>query len=267
MKRLLFVPLLLAAATVPAPAQTRAKPPAAAAEAQPTPTPRAVRAKATPVPVRRAEPVSPVEKKPGFFKKIGNLFTSGRTPKAKPTPAPAEATPTPTPAKRPTRPAPGPVDEGHLPAADLGARPSANVTPPLPGARSTPRPPKPVSTPPAPEVEPPRPVATPAPAPALPTAVIPAPPATVLALDPTPEADTAYQRVRKQAAQDPQVAALGQKLEAAAPGEAHQAAAREYAQALFGKMRELDPAQENWINRMEGATLRRINAGKPFVAE
>jgi hypothetical protein len=32
-------------------------------------------------------------------------------------------------------------------------------------------------------------------------------------------------------------------------------------------MREIDPSQQEWINRMESATIRRIDAGKAFVAE
>lgn len=90
-----------------------------------------------------------------------------------------------------------------------------------------------------------------------------------MATKPKPFDKAAYLRLKSEAARDPQVVKLSEKLDASAPGEAHKAAARDYTKALFSKMRktETNPAQAEWLDRMEAATLRRIDAGKPFVAE
>jgi len=76
-----------------------------------------------------------------------------------------------------------------------------------------------------------------------------------------------YQKVRRQAASDASVAEMGAKLNAMPAGEAQRKAARAYSSALFSKMRQIDPSQTEWFNRMEAATQRRIDAGKPFVAD
>ena len=76
-----------------------------------------------------------------------------------------------------------------------------------------------------------------------------------------------YVATRKKALETPEVVALAGKVNAAAPGDAAKAAAREYTGALFKQIRTLDPEQKEWYDRLEAATLRRIDAGKPFVAE
>jgi len=76
-----------------------------------------------------------------------------------------------------------------------------------------------------------------------------------------------YLETKQQAAQDPKIAELGRKLEAATSGEAHKTAARRYTKALFKKMNELDSSQPDWYRRMEAATMRRIDSGKPISAE
>lgn len=79
---------------------------------------------------------------------------------------------------------------------------------------------------------------------------------------------TRYQETRRKASEDAEVASLGEKLNATTPGDdAHGPAARAYTIALFAKMRDLDPEQADWISRMEAATVRRIDAGKPVFAE
>ncbi len=76
-----------------------------------------------------------------------------------------------------------------------------------------------------------------------------------------------YLKIKREAAADPGVLELSAKLNATAPGSAYKKAARAYSNALFSKMREIDPSQTEWVNRMEAATVRRIDAGKAFVAE
>lgn len=101
------------------------------------------------------------------------------------------------------------------------------------------------------------------------------PPQQQLTLPPAPATAAAtsfnrerYRETRKKAAEDPAVAALGEKLNATTLGEKdHEAAARAYTTALFEKMRTMDPEQADWITRMEAATIRRIEAGQPVIAE
>lgn len=76
-----------------------------------------------------------------------------------------------------------------------------------------------------------------------------------------------YLKAKAEAARDPQVAALATKLEAAQPGEDYKAAARNYTKALFSKIREVDSSQNDWIERLEAATLRRIDEGKAIIVE
>jgi len=76
-----------------------------------------------------------------------------------------------------------------------------------------------------------------------------------------------YLATKKKALETPEIEALSEKLNAAKPGDAYKVAAREYTDALFKAIRKLDPTQKEWYDRLEAATLRRIDAGKPFVAE
>jgi len=118
----------------------------------------------------------------------------------------------------------------------------------------------------APVSNPTEPVA-PAPAPARETAT-PAVP-TAAASGPAASAfdRERYLKAKAEAAQDPQVKALALKLESAQPGEEYKAAARDYTKALFSKIREVDSSQNDWIERLEAATLRRIDEGKAIVVE
>ncbi len=110
--------------------------------------------------------------------------------------------------------------------------------------------------------------------PAEPSAT-PAPPSNAKTEAPSPAAPASvdfdkarYLRVKQQAARDPDVTALGAKVNAATAGsEEYKEAATHYSKALFSKMREIDPAQAAWVDRMEAATHRRIESGKPFVVE
>lgn len=97
-----------------------------------------------------------------------------------------------------------------------------------------------------------------------------APPAAARAVPASPasEFDKArYLKVKHEAAADPGIAELGAKLNATPSGDGYKQAARAYSAALFSKMRKIDPSQTDWFNRMEAATVRRIEAGKPLIAE
>jgi len=76
-----------------------------------------------------------------------------------------------------------------------------------------------------------------------------------------------YLKAKAEAARDPQVKALALKLESAQPGEEYKEAARNYTKALFSKIREVDSSQNDWIERLEAATLRRIDEGKAIVVD
>ena len=76
---------------------------------------------------------------------------------------------------------------------------------------------------------------------------------------------TRYRQIREKAASDSQVAQLREKMITASDSDSRKAAAISYSEALFSKMRALDPALSERIDRMEGATKRRIEAGKPLI--
>ncbi len=266
----------------------------------PTPQPRRVARRPAPTPTPKKEVEKPEETeakatpgRPGFFKRV---FSIGGIPKERPrraaTPEPEEgekaapslATATPAPTARPRRPTPRPTlpeqplydpQEDEVPTAavrgpmiETGNSAYQSGLPPFQSATATRTAPplqppaaieqEPQQQPPAtattqlPSTLPPQqPLATPLPTPA-----------------PLPEFDRElYQKVRKEAAADPAIAAMAEKLDALPVGEAQQAASREYTKALFNKMREIDQSQTDWFNRLEAATLRRIDAGKPFVTD
>jgi hypothetical protein len=119
--------------------------------------------------------------------------------------------------------------------------------------------------------------ATPAPAPVpkatpeLTSAPAPAPAPTVnaastgLPVEATGQEKDHYLQVRAQAATDPQVAGLLQKLHASEPGsDAYKTAAHKYNKAVFSKIRQLDPSLGD-IDRRESAYDRRIDAGKSLA--
>lgn len=264
--------LVLAFCAAPALAQITVTPgepsaPATAQSAQPA------RPEAEKPPVRRAVPVksatpaptatpAPKQKSGGFFGFFRRLFSGGETqksavkstatPKAKPTIAPK------------TTPAP---------KTSASATPKATSPQPTATPKVTPAQPKPTATPsvavtPAPTATP-KPVKSPSR-----KSIAPAPITEGVTDRPIPATanheDANYQKIKQQALKDPNVTALHEKMIStlnAHPegGAAYKAAAAEYTSALFEKMRKLDPANAEQINRKENATKRRIDAGLPIV--
>ncbi|HWL51129.1 MAG TPA: hypothetical protein VNQ90_01745 [Chthoniobacteraceae bacterium] len=243
----------------------------------PTPTPKPVRTRrAAPTPTPTPEKEAEEEKtestgERGFFSRV---FSIGgfheRQPEAETTPeATPEATPTPAEPVRnkavhrsSTPPPPTPQEHeevyaAQLPSIQTGGASYQSGLPPFQAA-AAPSPVNPAaapSTPPAPTATPP--ALSPEPV----VAALPTPP-------PNPELDRErYLKVKKEAAAAPEIAALGEKVNATPPGEGQQKLAREYTKALFKKMESIDGSQQEWFQRLEAATLRRIDAGKPFVAE
>lgn len=212
------------------------------APAQPAATPQATpkgTPKATPKPKPSATP-APTAKP---------VATATPKPTATPVPQPS-ATPTPKPTATPKPMA--------TPAPQPSATPKATATP-KPSATPTP---KPTTTP--------KPTATPAPQPSATPSAKSAPKAAVpVVLEPAvtrASLKNDYQEVKAKALQDPQIATLLQKMQAAPEGsDDYKTAARAYTGALFTKMRKLDPAQEEAFSRKEGAYQRRIEAGKPIL--
>ncbi len=81
-----------------------------------------------------------------------------------------------------------------------------------------------------------------------------------------PDAEKArYREVREKAANNPEVVQLREKMANTSDPEARKVAAMSYSEALFANMRKLDSSLSERIDRMEGATKRRIEAGKPLI--
>jgi len=68
-----------------------------------------------------------------------------------------------------------------------------------------------------------------------------------------------YRQVRSKALEDPNVLKLQDKADTAVNEDEQKAASKQYYKALFGKMRELEPALKDRIDRTEAATLRRLD--------
>lgn len=245
------LPLVLVLCATPAWAQITVTPDSSTAPGA-TPSARSVKREAAAArPIPRAVPVhaavpspSPTpapKRKRGFFSFFWRIFGGGRseektTVEVKPTPKPT-ATPKPKPAPKLT-PTPKPT-----------AKPTAT-----PQASPTPTP-KPTATP--------APTATPKPQPTPEIPVVGNSPQMDL---PKEASEAQYLKIKKQALKDPQVDALLKKMAAAAEDEdAYKAAAHEYVQALFAKMRKLDPSITRKIDTKERATRRFIDSGRPFL--
>ncbi len=251
--------------------------PAPSPEASPKKTPQRTRvAKATPTPEIDEEADKEVASERGFFRRI---FSVGgfheRQPAPETTPEaeaqPEAASPTPAlaapnrPARRSSTPHPTAQPEdpdlyaAGLPSIQTGTTGYQSGLPPFqaaassapvqaPAAPSTPLAPEPATAPPALSPEP---------------VVADLPP-----LPQTVELDRErYLKVKKEAAAAPEIVALSEKFNATPPGDAQKALARDYTKALFKKMESIDNSQLEWFQRLEAATLRRIDAGKPFVTE
>ncbi len=95
-------------------------------------------------------------------------------------------------------------------------------------------------------------------------------PIPVIHSSPTDAEEAQYAKTKQQALKDARVAELHEKMGSilsAHPegGEAYKAAAIEYSEALFSKMRQIDPSNAEQITRKEKATQRRLQAGLPIV--
>lgn len=67
-----------------------------------------------------------------------------------------------------------------------------------------------------------------------------------------------FQETKARALEDKTVRDLQEKADNAAEGDAQRKATREYYETLYNKMRKLDPALKNQIDRTESATMRRL---------
>jgi hypothetical protein len=206
-----------------------------------------------PKPKVLAPPAPTPPPKKGFF---GRVFR-GRE-KVTPPPAP---TPTPAPVTKPKpKPRPKPV------------KPSTDETePPKPSPET--KPPTEAATPPAETTPPsPAPAKPPTEAAATPDAGKPAPkpgkggrnakkgtaekPAEVL------DDATKYKNAHTAAVGDPQIKDLKAKADSAlAEDEAHRATVA-YNKALFRKIRDLDPSLDAYVDKLEQAMMKRLNAEK-----
>ena len=188
-------------------------------------------------------------------------------PKAKPTPPPAPPTPTPAPKVRPKRPKSRPAESTEKPAAEVEPKP--NPASEKPGEESTPPTPKPEgtdanteNTPPAPEGTQPNPDAKTPEAGAAKTvgkkgSKKPAKPEA-----PALDDATKYKNAKATAGEDAAIKELKAKAEnAVQESEAHEASVA-YNRALFRKVRQIDPSLDKYVDGVEAAMMKRLNAEK-----
>ena len=71
-----------------------------------------------------------------------------------------------------------------------------------------------------------------------------------------------YRSVKAKALEDPRIQQLHDRADNAATNAEEQTASTEYYRALFDKMREIEPSLKERIDRMEAATLRRLERNK-----
>lgn len=222
---------------------------------QPTPTPkrglfeRIFKPGKRPIPTATPKPVETPKPKPR------------RTPKPTPTPEEKE---TPQPKRTPK--AKETPEEKETPKPK--STPKSKETPePTPKDVPTPKPPKPTPTPKAKPTPTPESAATAKPAPVekmtndaefVPPAVTPAPAVVGPGPDEYKAERTKYLETREKAEKDSAVAKLREAAELATTPEAIQQAERAYYEALFGKMRKLEPSIKARIDSMEKATLNRL---------
>jgi hypothetical protein len=89
-----------------------------------------------------------------------------------------------------------------------------------------------------------------------------APPATDDFLKEEARQRARYREVKDRALKDSRILELRDNADATVEPVAHAAAAKAYYKALFNKMRQIDPSITARIDRMEAATLRRLDAGE-----
>lgn len=224
MKFALALGLALALAIPFSPAQETAHAP------KPSPT-RANVVRAKPAPTPAETPAETKKEKRKFWEW---LFPP-RKPKASPSPEPA---PSPTPKPRAT---PRPASAKAASAASAASTASTPASTPRP--RATPESANTFSD------------AIPfvAPDPGEPAPALPDP------LQEEAEKER-YREVRTKALEDPAILKLQQTADTAAQGNPQKTASKAYYKALFQKMRALDPSLKERIDRMEAATLRRVES-------
>ncbi len=159
-------------------------------------------------------------------------------PKPKATPAPVEGTtPAPAPGETPTPESETPKPEAPKPEAGT---PPAEADPAKPPAETT-------------EGEQPKTTGKPG---KPPKGTKPQPPEPVL------DDATKYTNARTKAVEDAQIKELKNKADSAiAEDEAHRASVA-YNKALFRKIRQLDPSLEGYVEKLEDAMMKRLNAEK-----
>jgi len=229
---------------------------------------KAAKPEASATPAASPSPTAtPKPKKPSLLDRLNPFQRHEKKPKATPTPA-ATATPAPT-----AKPSPTPKEEKHSTRKHKAApeptpEPTATATPkphrkprPTPtteAAESTPTPaPKKSDEAPAtgmnsplpfsPEATAAEPEATPATAPSLPSGI-----------DDEVVLKARYSAVKSQALEDKDILALQDKADAARDQDTQRSLTKAYYRALFDKMRTIDPSLKDRIDRIETATMKRL---------
>ncbi|MGC3990079.1 MAG: hypothetical protein QM796_10450 [Chthoniobacteraceae bacterium] len=229
---------------------------------------KAAKPEASATPAPSATPsATPKPKKPSLLDRLNPFQHHEKKPKATPTPA-ASATPAPTPTAV-AKSSPTPREEKR--SSRKHAKAAAEATPePTPSATPKPRR-KPRPTP-TPEETP---AATPAPKKSddAPTTGMNAPlPFSPEATATKPEANSSlpagidnevvikarYSAVKSQALEDKDILALQDKADAARDPDTQRSLTKAYYRALFDKMRDIDPTLKDRIDRIEAATIKRL---------
>lgn len=79
-----------------------------------------------------------------------------------------------------------------------------------------------------------------------------------------------FQEVKAKALEDKKIQELQDKADSAGDDAAQRKASKEYYKALYARMRKLDPALKERIERLESATMQRLDragGGKPDEAQ
>ena len=203
------------------------------------------------------------EPKPGFFKRVFGKKTVA--------PAP---TPAPTPRPRPKR-RPVPPPEAAAVAPAIEPAPAAEGTPAPEAKPATETKPAPESTPEStPVAETPKPEEKPAAEATQPLPVAAKPKGKPKAKTASPKAKPAkpdltgmseaekYRATRKAALEDEKIKSLASKAESALGEEQAASASAEFNQALFQKIRQIEPSLDAYVDRLEAAMRKRLAAEK-----
>lgn len=180
--------------------------------------------------------------------------------KPKPTPTPA---PTPQPVAVKPKPKPRPKPKATPAPAETEA-PAPAATPAEPAKPEAEKPP--TGEPAKPEAEPAKPAAE-TPAAEEPKAAPAKPGKPVKGAKPQPaepELDdaTKYKNAKAKAAEDAAIKDLKTKADSAIEEDDAHRASVAYNKALFRKIRQLDPSLENYVEKLEDAMMKRLNAEK-----